>query len=312
MSIKGVGRADGMCLCGCGTFVGIDKKGRKRKYVLGHQVRSRSMAEWEAAWRSAVASAPRCKCGCGERVPIHGAQTVDSFIEKRGSRTHAGFIRGHQQRHPLWYTELTDTERMAIYGTLLGDSSISYPHDYSNAPVLACNHGYKQLEWARHKRSVLQRLDPAIRVAKNDGYGSNIVRVRLPCLPCLCEVFDVCRPNGGPKIVTQQWLDKIGDIGLAWWIGDDGSCDGRSTRLHTEGFDDDSQERIAEWFEKKFCGATVVKHRTGYRNIYLTADTQRAILPVVEPHIPQCMQYKLASCRRCVAGGRRRRVRHNR
>jgi len=40
--------------------------------------------------------------------------------------------------------QLTTRERQAILGTLLGDSSIGYPHSGSKSPRLYSTHGYVQ------------------------------------------------------------------------------------------------------------------------------------------------------------------------
>jgi hypothetical protein len=101
----------------------------------------------------------------------------------------------------------------------------------------------------------------------------------------------------GKKRVSKKWLDSIGDIGLAWWICDDGSVGPKSMFLHTEGFSRKENETIAKWFCDNVGRATVVQNKKkGATFINIASWTQIEIGRRVEQFIPECMRYKLVPC----------------
>ena len=229
-----------------------------------------------------------CKCGCG--IPVKKLQKFSS--------QYRDFAQGHDRRSPAWNYRLSEQERQAILGTLLGDSSIVFPNRGSNAPRIVCNHGIRQEGWCRHKAAFLSNLLPSISVHPNGGYGDTIISMATKCSESLVDVYEsVC--FGGEKRISDKWLDGIGAIGLAWWIGDDGSSGtGSSLTLHTEGYRFDDIDIIASWIGRNYGPVTVATSKKRYRNIYIKAEARRSILPVVERHLPEFMQYKLRACRK--------------
>lgn len=242
-----------------------------------------------------MANAPPCGCGCGQRVRLR-AGTLDAFIHTyKGDRSYYRFVQGHDQRSAAWHHDLTPAERQAVLGTLLGDCSIGYPNPDSTAPRLHFNHGGPQRAWAEHKAGVLSALCPVVREAECGGYGTRTVSVHTACLPCLRPVYDLTH-RGGRKRITREWLDGIGDIGLAWWVGDDGSAPGNGFLLHTEGYPEEDVRLAADWFRENV-GPTSVYNPRGYFVLAPLAPARRRILELVGAHLPDCMQYKLRSCR---------------
>ena len=281
------------CSCGCGTLLGRNRWGRQRQFVLGHQMAKRSTAEWRHIYQELLDSAPLCACGCGERVrPFCGS--LATFISRR-NHGYYRYLRGHDKRPSNWEVELTLDERQAILGTLLGDSSIGLPNRRSTNPRLTANHGFGQRAWIEHKALALRRLGVHLSEAPNPGYGSTHIRLATRCLPCLEPIRMLVAPRG-TKRISYEWLEGLGSIGLAWWIGDDGSSAGRTFNLHTEGFSNEDVQLAAEWFEDRY-GPVTVRSARGYRLLYVSAPARRQLLPLVEPHLPDSMQYKLRACR---------------
>lgn len=192
--------------------------------------------------------------------------------------------------------ELNQDERQAILGTLLGDSSISTPPGGKH-PRLICAHSGRQAQWAEHKAALLARLGmKAIQQPDARYTGGTKIAMATPCLPCLDAIRVLVAP-GGVKRITREWLDGLGELGLAWWIGDDGSSNGgRSLTIATHGFPRDDVELAAEWFRATY-GPVTVNSGRGHSWLYISAAARREILPIVEPHIPECMRYKLQACR---------------
>jgi hypothetical protein len=289
-----VGQDSFPCQCGCGASLGRGSRGKPRRFVLGHQVKRRSIEDWKSRWLSVRDSMPLCECGCGQKVAFTYGQTLDNFILHQGSLSHHRFILGHDKRPAQWSVELTNEERGAVLGTLLGDASIGYPHKGSQNPRLSFNHGGPQEAWARYKAGYLQRLGFHIAQAANRGFGTTTIRCHTRCLPALKEVLYLARPSTGPKKITTELLDSLGGVGLAWWICDDGSASGEySMSLHTEGYDRESVECAAGWLDKKFGPVGISKGRTIGWTIRLNRDCRDGMRELVSPHIPECMSYKL-------------------
>lgn len=277
------------CLCGCG--------GRPRRGSLhcwGH-VRLSTREQREAVWRELHANAPQCACGCG--TPVRpGYSDFDAWVRNGCLSRYNQYADGHANCTSNQLLQLEEKEKQAILGTLLGDSSIGYPHRYSKSPILYSTHGYVQKEWAEYKAAFLHRLNPKTRIAKNDGWGELSVRTSTPCNPALRAIHDLVIKGHG-KAVSREWLDGIGDVGLAWWLCDDGSATHNGLSLHTEGFSKTENELIADWFCDNIGKATVgyVKRKDLYC-IHIASWTQIEVGRRVAPHVPECMRYKLVPC----------------
>lgn len=284
------------CRCGCGGLVTRSKSGYLGVFILGHQASfaasKRPKIDWEDRLQRNIAAAPMCRCGCGERV-LPTIRTADAMEQQRVlSSKYPKYIYGHDKRPPNWNITLTKTEQQAILGTLLGDGCIGYPHSTSSSPRLSWTHGPKQRDWVAHKAGVLARLTPRITECKNAGYGETSIRLVTSCLPCLQGIFNLVRASGS-KVVSVGWLDSIGDIGLAWWVCDDGSVANNCILFHTEGYSEGENTIIADWISRRYGHAAVT--RTGRGHFYVRANTaaSRRIRDAVRDYIPESMQYKI-------------------
>ena len=189
-------------------------------------------------------------------------------------------------------TSLTSLERQIVLGTMLGDSSLSYPDKlYSRFPRLAHNHGPDQFEYGNWLNAQLPSLNMKGKVAKNLGYGSSILRSASSCHPDLELIHKLCTVDG-KKRVNREWLDRIGPVGLAVWFMDDGSrMGGSAARLHTEGFSFEENQCIADWFASLGLTPRVLTYR-GYFYIAFRNEDTRSLLNVVRPHIIPSLAYK--------------------
>lgn len=300
------------CECGCGQELFRDARGRKRRFVLGHQVKKRSREQWDSIRIKMLESRPLCECGCGEHVRSRYAESLDTFIKHKGETGFYRFISGHQFRQDSWHYTPTALQQQAIYGTLLGDSSIVYPNSASTAPRLEFTHGKVQKEWAEYKAMHLHGMGFTIRETANAGYGERSIVGLSTCSEFLKSVYDNVRTREG-KVVTHGWLDRIGEIGLCWWLCDDGSQSGNGFNIHTEGFSDDEQVIIKEWFARNYGQVTIANNAKGHKYIYVNAETMDKIYAAIKPHIPRPMRYKfLYRGLRAEAKRMGTRVRHNR
>lgn len=298
-----------LCACGCGETV---RPGRTFRH--GHWARTRPPISEESKrerYQQFLDNAPLCQCGCNKRVGIKNACSLQSFMRfPVATPIYSRFRRGHGTRAIPFDTVLSPLVRQAILGTLLGDSSIGYPHSRSKAPRVYGNHSFEQREWARHKCTFLKSLGATSRVAINDGHGRLLLSWATKCSRCLVGIHDlVC--GGGSKRISREWLDGIGSIGLAWWLCDDGSgaCSTGNFSLHTEGFSEDEHEIIREWFLATYGDITFQHTRRGHTFCRIPATTQDTIWLSVKDYIPKCMQYKFRYIAEHHGRRRKRRVR---
>jgi hypothetical protein len=238
-------------------------------------------------------AAPLCKCGCGQKVKS-AYTTAEIWAKNKYQPFYRDFCDGHVKCTIDQTTELSSLENQAILGTLLGDTSIGYAHKNAREPRLSSTHGLIQKEWAEYKAAYLLRLGFSTRVIANAGYGEKSVCSASKCLPALREIYTITHPFTNKKTVTVKWLDQIGDIGLAWWFCDDGTACGRSVFFHTEGYSRHENHTIAQWFCDTIGKATVVNnHKKRLCFISISSSAQCALKRIIEPHVPDCMQYKL-------------------
>jgi len=275
------------CLCGCGR--------RPRAgglYAWGHSSRA-TRKQLASVWRELHDNAPCCACGCGQQVAPE-YRDMDAWIRNGYRSRYNRYADGHTKCGSNQSLALTTLERQAILGTLLGDSSIGYPNSHSKSPRLYSTHGYVQKEWAEHKASCLHRLNARTRVAKNDGWGDKSICTATACNSALIDIYNTVVKRK-TKRVSLEWLNGIGDIGLAWWLCDDGSVGPRTMFFHTEGYSQRENDIIADWFCDNIGKATVVSCK-GRHLISIASWTQIELGKRVSPYVPECMRYKLVPC----------------
>lgn len=287
------------CVCGCGR-----QPREGSLFAWGHK-NGASDAAFDLAWKELHENSPVCQCGCGTNVrPAFSAK--DKWISCGMPAQYNRFADGHKKCTTDQTLQLTTLERQAILGTLLGDTSIGYPHKNSRNPRLSSTHSDKQFSWAEHKANFLHRLKATTRIAVNDGHGDMSVRTVTACNPCLAPILDLVH-WGGRKRVSREWLEGIGDIGLAWWICDDGSGSQKSLVLNTQAFSTKECLIITGWFCDTLGRATVCGIE-GRHTIHISSWAQVEVGERVGRYVPNFMRYKLAACdpnrprkrRRCV------------
>ena len=164
-----------------------------------------------------------------------------------------------------WGPIPTEDQWDFMYGSLLGDAS-------STAVGFTCEHSIKQVEYLAWKQSVLcglgaitfdrkERETPSAIAGKPiHSSPSRIVRVGER------HVFEELRRAcyGGPddqKRVTEEWLARVGGLGVAAWVLDDGSITNRAKKkgqvnltgnIATHGFLPEDRQRLADWLAGRY------------------------------------------------------------
>ena len=287
------------CVCGCGELIeAVGDRGRPRK-VLNVQHAARltpppSRVDWQqraAAWN---AEAPECACGCGTRRPRTPEQMENRLPDAR-------YLQGHSHRRAC-VQDFTDEERSIILGTLLGDFSIGVPH---STPRLAFTHGLSQRDYATHKMKKLARLSWWSDVAQTSGYTDNLgIRGSSSCLPALTEIYDLTRPGGARKTVSEAWLDQLDDRSLAYWMMDDGSVyfsnhtsEVSHASLATQGFTEEEHDLMLSWFQARGYRSVAKARSKGYWYLYIPREDADRLVGAIRPFVHESMRYKVEDLR---------------
>lgn len=279
------------CACGCGTLIeAFRERNLPQTYLREHAGRGArgvlkvNWVERAAQWN---ANASKCLCGCGEYLTRTSEQL-------RAHIPDPSYLPGHHARRAC-VEALTSREESIIFGTLLGDMSITRP---TATPRLAFTHGPDQLEYARHKVEVLGRLgwwfDPS---HKSDGWGSTSVRGSSACMPILESIWQVVRPRDR-KEVTHAWVGKLDEVALAYWYMDDGSTSRNSegvvthAAIHTEGYSREENDLLRDGVEVRFGVRARVSVSRGYPYLYFPRGEAMKLLQIVTPLLHPSMAYK--------------------
>lgn len=201
-----------------------------------------------------------------------------------------------KQHARVWEWLEADAEAYLI-GTLLGDYHIS------EAGQVRGTHCAAQKEWLAEKARVLAALgggDSAF--VPQEGYGAGCSQVRYWSAVSrpLVERVKPLVYRDGRRVVTPEALERMGAIGLAALVCDDGSLhtDGRdggeSYRIHTEGFDDASVDALVAWLQH-LVGDAVAHERenTDGQVIYVGRAGSRRMSELIAPYVPHCMRWKV-------------------
>lgn len=258
--------------------------------------------DWDARFAAVQANRPQCACGCGELVESRFKSAEDMRRDRASSGRYARYVFGHQCRSEGFKHKISDRQVQAVFGTLLGDASLLFPHRKAKHPRLSWNHGPEQTAWADYKAKFLSGFAFKQRAVENKGYGMVSIRGTSSCHPVLLDIYRVCFADG-KKTVTENWLDQIGAVGLAWWYCDDGHYNpkARIAHFHVEGFDPDSQEVICRWLDKRFDGA-VLQSASGRRFIRMRVGATQRLFDEIREHVPEFFAYKMAAGSFCQRG----------
>jgi len=191
---------------------------------------------------------------------------------------------------------LSDFQKSVIFGTLLGDASISYNR---KTMQLVSVHGQNQLDYIRIKQVIFKGSLYKCR----GGYLPEkfLWRVHSPSIDDLDDIFNVCYKNS-KKSVSVEWLNRIDAIGLAMWYMDDGSITSNRGRskcalFHTEGFSKEECKLIVSWFDKSW-GIKSSVYTNGAKGQYyirLTCASSIVFWDIIAPWCIPSMNYKFPS-----------------
>ena len=199
----------------------------------------------------------------------------------------------------------------AIYGMLLGDSSIQFENRKNkdgsllNIIKIGFSQGEKQLDYLKYKLSLFSEN---IKIYENkSGYSDN--KVYNACLKTdnyLNYIINNDIKNlskNRRKEITKEFCNKLTPISFAFWYMDDGSIShvndttaGKqraSIRLATNSFSVSEINNLITRLDDFGIKASIRKDKNNQFNIFIGADYTPIFEELVAPYICDSMLYKL-------------------
>lgn len=185
--------------------------------------------------------------------------------------------------------DLSEQEYQIILGSFLGDGSAEIELERARYRT---NHSLKQKEyvdWLRKKLDRLVRAEPAI--LNNGGWGTLNYSLHTLGHPKILEIAKELYINN-TKTITREYLNKLDSLGLAVWWMDDGS---ESGMFSTHSFSKEENEIIVNYLKEKW-GINSKIYKDKRKDLYfikIITDSLDKFRKIIEPHIPECMKYKI-------------------
>lgn len=203
---------------------------------------------------------------------------------------------------------ITEEEKQAVLGTLLGDSRLVASPDLRADGILAAqslslvgshasSSGFSQ--W---KEKVLWFVTcgnekPAREVTINgrSGIGGPATPIRSPQMRQLAELAPLVYDEKGSRRIKREALDLLGPRGLAWWYVDDGFKQkrrngGQETMVFsTQGFPREDIDTAVSWFREHYGPSSAGKDGV----IRLAARASRKLAREIASYLPPEARYKL-------------------
>lgn len=204
------------------------------------------------------------------------------------------YMKEHQKTQEL---SLSDREKALILGSLLGDGSLKIHHGYANARF-SFRHSIAQKEyflWKAHELTALGS-EKSVFTQPADGWSKEPkLRFQSLALPILTSLYHLTHKQGH-FLIRRTWLNQLQPLSLAIWWCDDGSIigNGRKGVLCTDGFDEQSVRRIAQYMEvvwkvNMHVGAIRrirEQKRVEYWRLWLSTEELKKFLRIILPYVP--------------------------
>lgn len=179
-----------------------------------------------------------------------------------------------------------------LIGTVLGDSSLTFT---GVSTALVCTHSLKQEELILHKMQIFSSLFPKIHYAKRFDKRKNrynyLCSFRTKGVPDITPYYDLFYGKG-KKVIPKKLLKNFSAVSLAFMFMDDGCKTSCGYSIATDCFTKEDINYLRKILLKRFNLYTTIQ---GGRSLYIRAKSRDAFTLLVEPHIIDCVKYKLHS-----------------
>lgn len=196
------------------------------------------------------------------------------------------------------YSDVISEEiKQIILGMLLGDASIYRPSKTTRG--VSITHSIKQSEYFDFIKMLLGNVINETKGNKGGFEGSSENRransIITPSISDL--IINMCEVDN-KKHITQNWVDNLSPMGIAFWYMDDGSISLKENqrpraRFATNGFSFDEVELLKNMLKIKFNIDSKIFDYKG-ATLCLTADSTEKLFSIIFPYICDSMKYKLS------------------
>lgn len=219
--------------------------------------------------------------------------------------------------------QLTEDQKAAILGTLLGDTIItvspSYRKNRRQAPTASLLGGHSTAsglsQFKAKELGILaiqeERSGREVEINGRKGSAKPFSPFSSPNLRQIAELMPLIYDEAGKRRLFVETLEKMGPRGWAWWFMDDGCVQkkGRAEQntgerggrlvadetlvIATQSFPREDIDAALEWFRANFGAASSGKDNV----IRLSTVASRNFASAIAPYLPEEARYKLPTCR---------------
>jgi LAGLIDADG DNA endonuclease family len=173
-----------------------------------------------------------------------------------------------------------------IVGSLLGDGTLLKT---TSGWCFRVHHGLAQRSYVDFKHRIIEQYVQSPPRVSGKGYYFRTVTH---------STFSEYREHfyqGARKIIPMELLqERLGGMGLAIWLMDDGNADGGAVRLNTQSFSEKENVALATFLRTKFgLHVRLNRDKSAFR-LRIAAASKARLVEVVRPYIHPDMSYKLS------------------
>ncbi len=143
--------------------------------------------------------------------------------------------------------DLKQNQRQALYGTILGGSSIIRPERGKNCYLAMRDRDRDWLMYKTEELSDFFKMDAT--VVKRDKNTFRCYSIAYPVFNDLYKTFY----KAGKKVVTKDTLEILNDLAWMIWFVDAGRKSKRKAYLRTHKFGEDGTKVICDYFNSLDC-----------------------------------------------------------
>ena len=187
---------------------------------------------------------------------------------------------------------LTDEQLEIIYGSLLGDMSISKTKNLARILITQGGSHEDYFDFICSKfEGLLGKISKEPRFDNRTKKWYNKFIVRFLAHKQYLSIYNLIYKNG-VKTITQEWLNKLTPKSIAYWFMDDGS---RSGDLATNCFTLQEVELCQKWFKDKFNIDTRIRKIANKEQwlLIICVNSRQNFDDLIRPYIHKSMLYKL-------------------
>lgn len=187
---------------------------------------------------------------------------------------------------------LTDEQLEIIYGSLLGDMSISKTKNLARLSISQGGNHESYFDFVCSKfEGLLGKVSKEPRFDNRTKKWYNKFIVRFLAHNRYLDMYKLIYKNG-VKTITQEWLDKLTPRSIAYWFMDDGS---RNGDFATNCFTLQEIELCQKWFKDKFNIDTRIRKVTNKEQwlLFICVESRQTFDNLIKPYMHESMLYKL-------------------